>query len=51
MITFPNRVWFETPNGWTSREATPEDKADRAMKAAAWRESWERTYPREEKRA
>lgn len=50
MISFPNRVWFETSNGWASREATNEDKSERAEKSAKWRESWGSTYPREASR-
>ena len=26
---FQPRVWYETPNGWASREATPEDNTRR----------------------
>jgi len=30
MTTFPARVWFQTGNGWASREADKEDKERRA---------------------
>lgn len=29
IITFPERIWENTGNGWTSRPATPEDYRQR----------------------
>lgn len=31
LTEFPNRVWFETGNGWASREADKEDRDRRTM--------------------